>query len=138
MDENMKDFFTTEALKILEGFDGFSGHPSQPQGFILSEEASEQSQKILTQPRRRKRGTPVDLPGRATLNLEINEISKSKRRKFEPKRRMEVAKVRKLGACMRCKQMKISAGISSHNGTNATLTRLASVFRDSPLWSLRS
>ena len=138
MGENLEDFFTTEALKILEGFDGLPGPVSQSQGFLLSGQASaDQSLKSLAPPQRRKRRAPMDIPGCATLHTKIDEIPKSKRRKFEPKRRTEVAKVRKCGACMRCKQLKISVGTSSHYGTNATLTRLASVFLYIPLWSLR-
>ena len=130
MDEIPKDFFTTE------GFDGLPKPLSQSKGCLLSRGASDQSQKTLDQPQRRKRRSPRDIPGCATLNTEIDKIPKSKRRKFELKRRTEVAKVRKRGACIRCKQMKISAGTSSHNGTNATLTWLASVFLDIALWSL--
>ena len=136
MGESLEDFFTTEALKILEGFDGLPKPLSQSKGFLLSRETSDQSQKTLAQPQRRKRRAPISIPGCVTFNTEIDKIPKSKRRKFELTRRTEVAKVRKRGACIRCKQMKISVGTSSHSGTNVTLTRLASVFLDIALWSL--
>lgn len=138
MDKNLDDFFTIEALDILEGFDGFSRPPSQPQGFILDEESLDQRQQVLAQPQSRKRRAPTNIPGCTTLNLDVIDAPKWKRRKFEPKRRTEVAKVRKLGACMRCKQMKISAGSSNHKSTIGMLTRRASVFWNIPVWSLCS
>ena len=136
MGEVLEDFFSIEALKILEGFDGLPKPLSQSNGFPPSREASDQTQKTLTQPQRRKRRAPINIPGCATLNTEIDKFPKSKRRKFELKRRTEVAKVRKHGACIRCKQMKISVGTFSLSDTNATLTGFASVFLDIALRSL--
>ena len=33
---------------------------------------------------------------------------KSKRSRFQPERKKEVAKIRTIGACLRCRQLKIS------------------------------
>ena len=50
---------------------------------------------------------------RATVPSAVNTVPKLKRAKFEPKRRQQVANVRKKGACMRCriKKLPVSAGV---------------------------
>ena len=44
---------------------------------------------------------------RKTVPSAVNTVPKLKRAKFEPKRRQQVANVRKRGACMRCRIKKL-------------------------------
>ena len=47
---------------------------------------------------------------RRTTQSEVTIVPKPKRAKFEPRRREQVANVRKKGACMRCRIKKLPVG----------------------------
>lgn len=59
--------------------------------------------------RKRKRRKLLDaIPGCSTMESAEAQGPKSKRSKFQPERKKEVAKIRTIGACLRCRQLKIS------------------------------
>ena len=59
--------------------------------------------------RKRKRRKPLDaIPGCSTMESAEAQGPKIKRSKFQPERKKEVAKVRIVGACLRCRQLRIS------------------------------
>ena len=59
--------------------------------------------------RKRKRRKPLDaIPGCSTMESAEAQGPKLKRSKFQPERKKEVAKIRIIGACLRCRQLKIS------------------------------
>ena len=63
--------------------------------------------------RKRKRRKPLDnIPGCSTMEFAEAPGPKLKRSKFQPERKKEVAKIRLIGACLRCRQLKISVGRS--------------------------
>lgn len=119
MDDNTDGFFTHDAPKFLAGFDEFSKPLSQSPGFIFHDEALDLNQDIQTQPKRRKRKVPREVPGCTTVTFDSVSNLKPKRATFEPNRRKEVAKVRTIGACIRYKQMKIAVSHPSHFVTNS-------------------
>ena len=59
-------------------------------------------------PERKKRKAADAIPGCTTIKSTETQGSKSKRSKFQPQRKKEVAKTRRIGACLRCRQLKIS------------------------------
>lgn len=60
-----------------------------------------------------KRRKPLDaIPGCSTMEYAEPQGPKLKRSKFQPERKKEVAKVRIIGACLRCRQLKISVNPS--------------------------
>lgn len=58
----------------------------------------------------KKRPTRAKIPGCSVLSLPDRTSAKPKRAKFDRRRRREVARVRHIGACLRCKAMRISVG----------------------------
>ena len=64
----------------------------------------------LTQKKRKSKGhkSPDTIPGCLTIRSTEAEGPKKKRSKFPLGRKEEVAKIRIIGACLRCKQLKIS------------------------------
>ena len=63
--------------------------------------------------RKRKRRKPLDsIPGCSTMEFAEAPGPKLIRSKFQPERKKEVAKIRLIGACLRCRQLKISVGRS--------------------------
>ena len=59
--------------------------------------------------RKRKRRKALDaIPGCSTMESAEAQGPKLKRSKFQPERKKEVAKIRIIGACLRCRQLKIS------------------------------
>ena len=61
-----------------------------------------------TQPKRKRRKLLDATPGCSTMQSAEAQGPKSKRSKFQPERKKEVAKIRTIGACLRCRQLKIS------------------------------
>ena len=112
--DNPNDFFSAETLSVLEEDDEMSRSPLSRKNLILSQAASDQNSYVQTQPKHRKRRAAPEIPGCSTINLGNAKRSKPKRKNFEPKRREEVANVRKVGACMKRRQLKISVSFDIH------------------------
>ena len=93
--ESINDFFSSEALELLEGSLVECGTLFQP----------ETSQVI-------QQGTlfPQTAPTYSTLTLEAPAKGKRKRAKFDTEARKKVANVRKTGACLRCRILKLPVG----------------------------
>lgn len=103
--DNIDNLFSSEALRLLEDY-GYSPDASgRPQE---RDDASFQEPTHQPSPKRKRRVAPQTIPGCLTLSLADTTSRKPKRAKFESKRKDEVANVRKVGACFRCKQLKIS------------------------------
>ena len=64
----------------------------------------------LTQKKRKRerRKAPDAIPGCLTLQPSEAQGPKPKRSKYQLERKEEVAKMRRIGACLRCRQLKIS------------------------------
>ncbi|KAL2038935.1 hypothetical protein N7G274_008275 [Stereocaulon virgatum] len=101
--DTVDELFSADALRLLEDYAQVLSPPGQPQGFIVGHVASSHAESNHHQTRKR-----TGIPGCSTLSLSSTATSKSKRAKFEPKRKREVANVRKIGACFRCRLLKIS------------------------------
>lgn len=79
---------------------------------LVEEEGSAAEQpyeKPASESERLKRGSKI--PGCSTLSLDYRARTGSRRSCFSPARRQEVAKVRHLGACLRCRSMKIAVSL---------------------------
>jgi hypothetical protein len=107
--DTVDELFSADALRLLEDYAQVLSPSGQPQGFIVGHEASSHAESNHQQSRKRK-----GIPGCSTLSLSSTATPKSKRAKFEPKRKNEVANVRKVGACFRCRQLKISVSEPFH------------------------
>ncbi len=57
--------------------------------------------------KRKRRKSSEAIPGCLTIKSAEAQGPKTKRSKFQPGRREEVAKIRRIGACLRCRQLKI-------------------------------
>ena len=106
--DNIDDLFSSEALRLLEDYGYAPDASSRPQELSLGDDASFQEPTHQPSPKRKRRVAPQAIPGCLTLSLADTATPKPKRAKFESKRKDEVASVRKIGACFRCKQLKIS------------------------------
>ncbi len=60
----------------------------------------------------KKNDSPLDLPGCSSFSIARSDSTKPKRAKFPQQRRKEVAEVRGLGACLRCRYLKVSVSDS--------------------------
>lgn len=80
----------------------------QARGPVLVNDISRADPFTQTQ-RQRKRRKPLDaIPGYSIIESTEAQGPKSKCSKFQPERKKEVAKIRMIGACLRCRQLKIS------------------------------
>ena len=61
-----------------------------------------------TKRKRKRRKHSEAIPGCLIINSTEAQGPKLKRSKFQPGRKEEVAKIRRIGACLRCRQLKIS------------------------------
>ena len=93
--ESISDFFSPEALRLLEGFEADCGTLFQP-----------------ATPQAIQPGTlsPISVLNYSTLALGVPTKGKRKRAKFDTEARKKVANVRKTGACLRCRILKLPVG----------------------------
>ena len=75
---------------------------------ILVNNISDPDPFTQTQRKRKRRKSSEAIPGCLTIKPYEAQGLKSKRSKFQPERKKEVAKTRRIGACLRCRQLKIS------------------------------
>ncbi len=80
----------------------------QPREPILVHDISALDPSTQKQQTRKRHKSSEAIPGCLTITSTEAQGSRSKRSKFQPERRGEVAKIRKIGACLRCRQLKIS------------------------------
>ena len=106
--DNVRGLLSAEALRLLENYGSASNGLSRPQECTHGAYPSlpEATQRPSWKPKRP--AAPDAIPGLLTLVPTNSAAPKSKRAKFEPNRRHEVANIRKIGACIRCRQLKIS------------------------------
>lgn len=100
-----------EAQLSLQQDDELFGLSSQSHGFVEEEEsaAEQPCEKPASERRRLKRQSKI--PGCSTLSLKHRAMIGSGRSRFSPARRQEVTKVRHIGACPRCRSMKIAVSL---------------------------
>ena len=77
-------------------------------GFLEEERILPEPLREASAPERRISKTRSKIPGCSTLSLENQPLKGIRRSRFSLARRREVAKVRHIGACLRCRSMKIS------------------------------
>ena len=80
----------------------------QARGSDLVNDVSGPSPFTQTQRKRKRRKLLDTIPGCSTMESAEAQGPKSKRSRFQPERKKEVAKIRTIGACLRCRQLKIS------------------------------
>ena len=95
------DFLSTEAQILLRP-------NSQLQGFGEEGEAVAGSswEQSLPEPKRSRKQSRI--PGSTTFSLNKSATAIRRRSQFNSTRRQEVAQVRHVGACLRCRSMKIA------------------------------
>ena len=92
----------------LSGYHAWVSDPiRQPREPILVNDISYPDPSTQTQ-RKRRRQSSEAIPGCLTIKPSEAQGPKSKRSKFQPERKKEVATTRRIGACLRCRQLKIS------------------------------
>ena len=74
----------------------------------LVHDISDLDPSTQTQRKRKRRKSSEAIPGCLTIKPFEAQGPKLKRSKFQPERKKEVAKTRRIGACLRCRQLKIS------------------------------
>ena len=79
----------------------------QPRQLTLVNDISGLGPLAQNKPERRKRKAPDTIPGCLTMKSTEAQSPKLKRSKFQPERKEEVAKIRRIGACLRCRHLKI-------------------------------
>ena len=97
-----------DSPELPYNYDAVSAGPFELLSWLHEEDAEldrSAEEKVSTPKPRRKR---VKIPGCSTLNVMDLKVAKRTRSKYEPINRQKVARVRRLGACLRCKAMKIS------------------------------
>ena len=126
-----EEFLSPEALRLLLDSDDFATTADQPLVF-----KSDQSLSLTTPPTsaadipspeesksiRKRSASSANIPGCSTLVLDRAGSAKPKRAKFSAEGRAKVASVRKKGACMRCRQNKISVSESTNLPSPANTT----------------
>lgn len=143
--EQIDDFFSVEALRLLQDLNPISVPSSHSQdlddiekvpnsglfdspqakakrcGAVPSfpgddvDEVTQARPSDLPQVKRKRCSASRSFPGCSTLVIANIAASKPKRTKFQSKRRGEVANVRKIGACLRCRALKISVSTIVHS-----------------------
>ena len=100
-----------EAQPSLQQDNELFGSSSQSHGFVEDEEsaAEQPCEKQASERRRLKRQSKI--PGCSTLSLTHRATIGSGRARYILTRRQEVAKVRRLGACLRCRSKKIAVSL---------------------------
>ena len=105
------DLLSVEAQLLLQQDDELFSLSSQSHRLVEEEElAAEQPCKKPASERRRSK-MQSKIPGCSTLSLKHRAMIGSGRARFIPARRQEVAKVRRLGACLRCRSKKIAVSL---------------------------
>ena len=93
----------------ISGHHAWNSDPiCQPRETILVNDSSDPGPCTRTPRKRKRRKSSEAIPGCLTIKSSEAQGPKSKRSKFQPERKKEVAKTRRIGACLRCRQLKIS------------------------------
>ena len=143
MADLLTEFFSPEALRMLEECATSSGLAGQPSCFgsdipnrspYQEIEPNAENQNISTpicDPiKKRKPATSQEsLPGLYTFSMRSTVKTKRQRTTFDLQRRKEVARVRQRGACLRCQSLKISVGELLRSIHEDRLLMLNQVFR---------
>ena len=109
--DDVEQIFSPEALRSLFGSQGF-GYAQDPDSISFWEnpsiDSSHHAHDTTRTPTEVQLKTKNSQKGRCTFPASGGEGPSHKRAKFQdPRRRAEVAQVRKEGACMRCRWNKI-------------------------------
>ena len=94
-----------------------SGPTHQPPQPALVNDISDVTPLTPKKRKRERRKAPDAIPGCLTIQPTEAQGPKTKRSKFQLERKKEVAKIRRIGACLRCRQLKISVsrlGLTFH------------------------
>ncbi len=102
--EEINDLFSPEALRLLEGTGVGCETTFQSEEFPVDDESSTASLQPKAQKNQRTSHSLHRIPGCKTLSPREPAKSKRKRAIFD---REKVATVRKKGACLRCRVLKI-------------------------------
>lgn len=104
----MDEFFSPEALRLLEGGLEFLGPPFEETPSFDFDETPILSHNEESSAKREGKATSSSVPGCSTFRITNYGEPNPKRRKFDSKRRQEVASVLKQGACFSCRIRKVS------------------------------
>lgn len=134
--DDTDDFVFPETLRLLNEFCKNSGPAFQPNDLSLLDQAHGAAPPCETQTKGKDRNSSLNSAGCSTLNIgNVTEL-KRKRAKFDESRRKKVANVRKKGACMRCRLLKISVSLF-RCVKRAHCAKIGLVFRNVAMWLLR-
>lgn len=107
--DSIDELFSPEALRLLDEFCNAPQPTFEPDELLPADEALVTTTACQSQPKRKN--ATNDIPGCFTLQLANPSEPTRKRAKFEDQGRKKVAKVRRRGACMRCRVLKIPVSI---------------------------
>ena len=102
---------------ISDNHASYSEPDHQPRQPTLGKDISGLGPLIQNKRKRKSRTPPDAIPGCLTIQPTEAQGPKTKRSKFQLERKKEVAKIRRIGACLRCRQLKISVsrlGLTFH------------------------
>ena len=93
---------------ISDNHASYSGPDHQPRQPTLINDISGMGPLTQNKRKRKSRKPPDAIPGCLTIQPTEAQGPKPKRSKYQLGRKEEVAKMRRIGACLRCRQLKIS------------------------------
>lgn len=97
-----------EAQLLSQQVNVLFGLPSQSHERVEEEESAAEPPFETATSRHRKLKRQPKIPDYSTLSLTDQAMIGSRRSRFSLARKQEVAKVRRLGSCLRCRSMKIA------------------------------
>ena len=103
-----EQFFSPQALRLLAADNDADPSAFEDSLCLFVDHSSVMQHHPQQRPPPKSRSIVRGLPGTSTFRVASNVEPKPKRGKFEPERRMEVAHIRKRGACLRCRIMKLA------------------------------
>ena len=121
-----EEFFSPQALRLLEADNENHLPASQDPLCLFTDDSSVMPRHQQQPPPSKSSTTARDLPGTSTFSLASGVEPKRKRAKFEPERRIQVAHIRKRGACLRCRLMKIAVSFDLLGHASKSLMTLDS------------
>ena len=106
--DNDEEFFSPQALRLLAADSDADLLALGDSHCLFADDSSVMQPQRPQETTSKTRSVARGLPGTSTFCVASNAEPKPKRVKFEPERRIEVARIRKRGACLRCRVLKIA------------------------------
>lgn len=107
---DLDEFFSPEALRLLDGFSHAHSPILQPIDRLGGDEGVNSDPRFTKTTNQKSDSHACDIPRDMTLDFTDRKY-KRKRATFDDAGRAKVAGVRKKGACMRCRLLKIPVSI---------------------------